>query len=125
MHLRYATEADFAGFVELPLPYRVRAFAAVEGERVLGVGGLAYLPDGTVGAFVHADDEARKHRIAAHKAGLRAMAEAEALGLKCVVAMASEEVEAAERWLLRLGFAPEVHNDATVYVWRKGGALNG
>lgn len=121
MQLRYATEADFAGFVELPLPYRVRAFAAVEGERVLGVGGLAYLPDGTVGAFVHADDEARKHKVAAHKAGLRAMAEAEALGLGCVVAMAASDIEASKRWLLRLGFAPEVHNGETAYVWRKGG----
>lgn len=121
MQLRYATEADFAPFVELPLPWRVRAFAAVDGDRVLGVGGLAFLPDGTVGAFVHADDEARKHKVAAHKAGLRAMQEAKDLGLHCVVAMAAPEIEASERWLLRLGFAPEVHNDTVVYVWRREG----
>lgn len=121
MQLRYATEADFAGFVELPLPFRVRAFAAVEGERVLGVGGLAYLPGGTVGAFVHADDEARKYKVAAHKAGLRAMAEAKALGLKQVVAMAETGIDASERWLKRLGFEPEVVSGMKIYIWRNEG----
>lgn len=121
--LRYATEADFAGLVDLPLPYRVRAFAAEMNGEVLGVGGLAFFPGGGIAAFVHAKDEARRYKIAAHKAGLRAMAEAKALGLKRVVAMAQDDIEASARWLLRLGFKPEQAGGMKVYVWRDGGAL--
>ena len=118
--LRYATEADFVGFCELPLTYRVRAFAAVQGDEVLGVGGLAFMPDGVVGAFVHAKDEARRFKVAAHKAGLRAMSEARALGLRRVVAIACPNVEASERWLARLGFHTEgeIAAGGKVFIWQ-------
>lgn len=116
--LRYATAEDFEQFVETPLMCRVRAFAAVvDDDRVIGVGGLAFLPDGTTAAFVHATDEARNHRFAAHKAGLRAMEEAKRLGIRRIVATASPEVEAAERWLLRLGFREAEVDGAKVFIW--------
>ena len=117
--LRYATAKDFEQFVETPLTCRVRAFAAVtEDDSVIGVGGLAFLPDGTTTAFVHATDEARKHPISAHRAGLRAMAEAKRLGIKRIVATAAPEIKSAERWLLRLGFCETEVAGSKVFIWQ-------
>lgn len=115
--LRPATKSDFDALTEGPRPYRVRAFAGEVDGRVVGIGGLAYLPNGVIGAFVQATDEARKYPVAMHKAGLMAMAEARRLGFRRVVAMADKGVEPAERWLKRLGFKPETVGTETVYVW--------
>lgn len=116
--IRHATLADFQEIIGEPLPFRVRAFAVEHDGKLLGIGGLAYLPNGTVGAFVHATEGARPYRIAMHKAGLRTMEEARKLGLRRVVALAEPGIEPAVRWLERLGFHPTVVDGETVYAWQ-------
>lgn len=132
VRLRPATSADVEAMLAEPLPFRVRAFAAVlvdpsrtalddgsqaEGE-LLGIGGLAFLPDGTVGAFVHAREGAHRFKVAFHRAGLMAMAEARRLGIQRVVALAEDGVAPAERWLKRLGFEEHWFEGKQVFVWQ-------
>lgn len=116
--IRPATLKDFQDMIGEPLPYRVRAFAVELDGKVLGVGGLAYLPNGTIGAFVHMAEGARRYRLALHRAGLRTMDEARRLGIRRVVAMAEPGVEPAARWLERLGFRPMSVDGETVYAWQ-------
>jgi N-acetylglutamate synthase-like GNAT family acetyltransferase len=116
--LRPAERADFDALLGEPLPHRVRAIAAEIDGRLLGVGGLAFLPDGTVGAFVHANDEARKYKVAMHRAGLAAIQMAREAGIRRMVAMADPNIEAAEPWLERLGFKEMTVDNARVWVWQ-------
>lgn len=116
--LRYATAADIAHFVTGPLPYRIRAFAAETNRSLLGIGGLAFQPSGTIAAFLLIKPEARKFPIALHKAGLRTLAEARALGIRRIVALAEEGNAAAEPWLARLGFDRVQVNDEFAWVWQ-------
>jgi RimJ/RimL family protein N-acetyltransferase len=117
--LRPATRADFDKMLAEPLPYRVRAFAVEREGDLLGVGGLGFMPDGTVAAFVHTVDGAHRYKVAMHKAGLVTMAEARRLGLRRVVASADPGIEASGRWLERLGFEPtDMDADGhRIYVW--------
>lgn len=117
VELRPATSSDIAVLVAEPLPYRVRAFAAERDGELLGLGGLAFLPTGTVAAFVLLAEGARRYKIALHKAGLRTMQEARRLGIRRVVAMAEPGVEPAPRWLERLGFHPMTIDGEQVYAW--------
>jgi len=118
--IRPATTSDFEQLIGSPLPYRVRAFAVEEDGQLLGVGGFAYLPDGAIGAFIHQKPGAgRAHPVSIHKAGLRAMIEARRLGFNRVVAMADPGLDAAERWLKRLGFKETLVDGQKVYVWER------
>src|SRR5215218_6764927 len=101
--IRPAVASDFAKFVDKPLPYRVRAITGVRGEEILAVGGIAYLPDGTHGAFFMGDEKARAFPIALHKAGLSVLQDARRRGIRRLVTYAEPTIEAAERWLRRLG----------------------
>jgi RimJ/RimL family protein N-acetyltransferase len=118
VEIRYAVKSDFETLMEDPLPWRVRAFAAVLDDELLGVGGLAFMPDGTVAAFVRMDEKARRYKVAIHKAGLRTMQEAKRLGIRRVVALAEDGIEPARRWLQRLGFNKMIVDDQEVWVWQ-------
>ncbi len=116
--IRPANKADCEAMFDEPLPYRVRAFVGeLDGERI-GLGGLAFMPDGTVAAFLHVKEGARRHKVTMHKAGLMIMAEAKRLGLRRVVAMAEPGLEPATRWLERLGFEAVMVDGEKVYVWQ-------
>ncbi len=101
-----------------PLPFRIRALTAHVGDQVLGIGGLGYLPDGVVGAFVVMSEEGRKYPVAIHRAGLAAMEMIRASGERRVIALADHFVPAAERWLERLGFEAVTVDGVTAYVWQ-------
>jgi hypothetical protein len=116
--LRPATRADFDAMLAEPLPWRVRATAAEVDGKLIGVGGLAFLPDGTIGAFVHAFDEARKYPVSMHRAGLKTMADARALGIRRVVALADKNIDRATPWLERLGFRKMIQEGEGVWVWQ-------
>jgi GNAT superfamily N-acetyltransferase len=88
----------------------------VDGE-VLAVGGIAYLPDGTHGAFLLADERARKYPVALHKAGLHVLQQARKFGIAKVVAMADPHIKPAKRWLKRLGFEPVTVDQQEVWLW--------
>lgn len=116
--VRYATDDDFIAVVGVLPTFRVRAFAGEVDGDVLAVGGLEFLPDGTVAAFIQVKPGARRYSVALHKAGLRAMQEAKRLGIKRVVAMADLGVEPAVRWLERLGFQETTVDGEQVFAWQ-------
>lgn len=117
--LRPATRADFDAMLAEPLPYRVRALAAERDGDLLGVGGIAFQPNGVVAAFVQMRPGAHRYKVALHKAGLRMMDDVKRLGIRRVVATAEKGNAAAAPWLVRLGFRPEAVNGETVWVWTR------
>src|SRR5262245_1899887 len=96
--------ADLAATGQDRLGFRIRAVTARVGDKIVGIGGLSFLDDGTVLAFCHLTDAARRRKVALHKAALAALARAKASGIRRIVATADPEQPAAERWLERLGF---------------------
>lgn len=117
--LRPTVAADLAHVFDRPIPHRIRALTAVNGEQVLGVGGIGYRPDGTVIAFAAITDEARGYPAAIHRAGLAAMRMIREAGVQAVLAEAEENNPAAERWLLRLGFRKIEIGGQPAFVWER------
>ncbi len=115
--VRPAIASDFDQFMDKPLPYRVRAWAGVLGDEVIAVGGIGYMPDGTHSGFMMATDRAREFPLALHKAGLMVLREAKKLGIRKLVTVADSEVDAAERWLIRLGFESIMIEQKKVWAW--------
>jgi RimJ/RimL family protein N-acetyltransferase len=103
-----------------PLPWRVRAWAVERDGELLGIGGFAYQPNDTIAAFVLKKAGAERYRVALHRAGLMAMAEAKRLGYRRIVALADKTNEAAERWLERLGFREVMVDSEQAWVWEAG-----
>lgn len=117
--VRPSSRSDLHLVSDDPLPWRVKALTGEIDGRAVAVGGLAFLPGGTVAAFAALTDEARACKVSLHRAGLRLMREAREAGIKRVVASAETRSEPAMRWLLRLGFEPiESDNERTTFVWR-------
>lgn len=100
------TPADVEEFKQQTPPYRIRAVTGRVDGRIVGIGGIAYLPDGTVAAFLEATDEARRHAVTLHREARKVLSEAARAGHRMVVALADTSIEAAPRWLKRLGFEP-------------------
>lgn len=118
IELRPTTQADVDEFLKRPSPYRIRAFTGwVDGE-IKGIGGLAYLPDGTALAFLELAEGARRYAVTLHKAALRTIEEAKARGVRKIVAQADTSYSTAERWLTRLGFEPVEIDGQKVYLWQ-------
>jgi hypothetical protein len=140
--LRPTIPADLPDVIGEPLPYRIRAITALVDERVIGIGGIAFPPQGPAIAFVQLapsspsrvgairDDrnvdesipEARRYPIAFHRAGLMAMAMIRASGAEQVIATADAGSAVAVRWLTRLGF--KTASDQRVYgkllfIWQR------
>jgi FMN phosphatase YigB (HAD superfamily) len=82
---------------------------------VVGIGGIAFLPNNVRLMFADLTDEARQYPMALHKAGLATVKLAKEMGIPRVVAT-SETHPAGERWLLRLGFEKREINGLRVYV---------
>lgn len=117
--IRPSRRSDVHLVSDEPLPWRIKALTGEIDGRVVAVGGLTFLPGGTVAAFAALTDEARACKVSLHRAGLRLMREAKESGIKRVVASADSKSEVAMRWLLRLGFEPvESDNERTTFVWR-------
>lgn len=116
--LRPTVAADLPHVITKPLPFRIRALTAVLGDRVLGVGGMGFQPDGLVVAFVAMNDEGRKYPAAIHRAGLAAMKMIRTSGERRVIAIADETISGAHRWLTRLGFGAVTVDGVTAYVWQ-------
>lgn len=106
MTISPTTPDDVAEFGHATPPYRIRAVTGRVDGKIVGIGGIAYLPDGTVAAFLEATDEARRHAVTLNREARKALSEAAKAGHRVVVALADSSIEAAPRWLKRLGFAP-------------------
>jgi hypothetical protein len=109
--LRPTIPADLPHVVDEPLPFRIRAITALADDRVIGVGGAAFPPDGPAIAFVQlapapdgGSPEARRYPVAFHRAGLMGMTMIKESGIAQAIATADAGHPAAVRWLKRLGF---------------------
>lgn len=118
--LRTATRHDFAALGRERIPYRNISWAAVtDAGELVGLGGIAFLPDGSRMAFTEMREEARKSPVALHKAGLHCIQYARAAGIKELIACADmARTDVAERWLKRLGFKQEIIRGCPVWKWK-------
>jgi hypothetical protein len=141
--LRPTIRADLPHVIGEPLPYRIRAITALVDDRVIGVGGIAFPPDGPAIAFVQLAPssreatvgarepaaaglpEARRYPVAFHRAGLMAMEMIRKSQVTEVVATADARSDVAARWLKRLGFQPAEHQQIAgklLFVWHRASA---
>lgn len=118
--LRPTIAADIPFCIGEPLPHRIKAITALIGDQVIGLGGIAYKPDGTVVAFAQINDEFRKYPAAIHRAGRMAMDMIRASGVPRVVAEAQPNNPAAEPWMLRHGFRAIEVSGRRAFVWERG-----
>jgi hypothetical protein len=118
--LRPTVAADLPHLIGVALPHRIKAISAEVEGRIVGIGGIAYRPDGTVIAFVQMSDEARKYPVAIHRAGLMAMKMIRDSRVPMVLAESQDGVAAAEPWLKRLGFRPVDIDGVRAFVWKRG-----
>jgi hypothetical protein len=129
--LRPSVPADLSHVIGEPLPYRIRAITALAGDRIIGLGGVAFPPHGPAIAFVQLapalgdsdSPEARRYPVAFHRAGLIAMEMIRMSGIAQVIATADAGNAAAVRWLKRLGFAPVERQPIAgriLFVWTNG-----
>lgn len=115
----WATKADLAER-GMDIPYRMIAMAGRnEAGEIIGLGGIAFLPDGQKYAFTELTDEARKNPVALHKAALTILDAAKRRGVRRIVASADMSASpAAKRWLARLGFKQHEWNNQEVWIWQ-------
>jgi len=144
--LRPTILADLPHVIGEPLPHRIRAITALVDDRVIGMGGIAFPPDGPAIAFVQlapssreetvcaiepaaaSIPEARRYPVAFHRAGLMAMEMIRRSRVAQVVATADARSDTAVRWLKRLGFQPAEHQQIAgklLFVWTPGGRHQG
>ncbi len=120
--IRPTQPEDLSAVVGEKLPFRIRALTVLDGDRVLGVGGIGFPPNGAPVAFVQQSPEAKHYPIAFHKAGLAAMRMIEASGVAEVLSTADPDNPKALQWLERLGFTLAEHQSVpgrVLYVWRR------
>lgn len=110
-----ATAADFEAMFGTAPPWRIRGLAAHEGGRTVALGGLAYAPDGQAMAFYAGTEAVRRFPVAITRAVKAGLAAARARGVRRIVAECDTSIEAAARWLVRLGFRPTAVPD--LWIW--------
>jgi len=113
------TAADIAEITSEAHPYRVSGFTARLDGNVIAIGGAAHLPDGTLLAFAHLTDQARQRKVWLHKQAKGVLARLAAQRRR-IVATASPDIPAAQRWLERLGFVPmdvSAENGRLIWTW--------
>ena len=119
VQLRPTIAADLAEVIDIPLPHRIRAVTAELDGRVLGVGGIGFRPDGTVFAFMAANDAFRNYPAAVHRAGIAGMRLIRECGAPVVFAEAQPGNPAAERWLLHFGFCESTVDGRRLFIWER------
>jgi len=138
--LRPTVLTDLPHVIGEPLPCRIRAITALVEGRVIGMGGVAFPPQGPAIAFVQLVPspssqhgahnnratanvpEARRYPVAFHRAGLMAMKVIRASQAAQVVATADAGNAVAIRWLKRLGFKPADHQrieGKLLFIWNR------
>lgn len=117
--IRPTTLADCEAFYGRELPYRIKAYTGLIDGEVVCIGGLGFPHDGTI-AFADMKEAVRQwpYAVELHRFARRVIAEAKAAGVNRIVARADASIEAAGRWLKRLGFEP-LTSDGTLWVWRR------
>lgn len=115
--VRPTIEADLPALTSEPLPYRIKAITGLIGDKIIGIGGIGFRPDGTVVALAELSDEARAHKYTLHRAAKKFLAEVKAMGIRELITFAEPNVPCAENWLRHLGFQPVTRNGETIWRW--------
>jgi hypothetical protein len=102
---------------EIPCP--VMGLTAEVDGRIIGIGGICYLPNGVVGVFGEFTDELRRHKVTLLKNGFRIMAALRSQGVQEAIATCGPDDVVAQRWLERLGFVDtrDLAMDRKLYRW--------
>ena len=116
--IRPTVPDDIPHLTDDPLPFRIKAVTGLIDGRVIGVGGIGFMPNGTVVALAQLTDEARAHKFAIHRAAKAFLADVAKSGIKELVTLADADIAGAENWLHHLGFEPITRNGGTVYRWQ-------
>lgn len=111
--IRPAVPEDFVALNGKPPPTRTRAVTVVDGEKILGIGGLLIHPNGDVWASMCVSPEAHRYPVSMHRGGLRLMEIARECGFARVYATADAGPRSVA-WLERLGFK---RRRGEVFVW--------
>lgn len=101
---RDATREDLNSF-QTNWPTTEGLAADLDGK-LIGIGGFAHY-QGRVWAFLNLTPEARPFKVTLHRAALDLMKRARARGFFNVYAQTDGSEPTADRWLKRLGFAPQ------------------
>lgn len=110
-----ATAADFETVFGRAPPWRIRGMAAHRDGVCVAIGGLTYAPDGMAMAFYAGTETVQRFPVAITKAVKAGLVAARARGVRRIVAECDTTIEAAARWLARLGFEPsDVPN---IWIW--------
>lgn len=117
--IRPSRSGDYEAITGEPIPFRSTALTALVDGEIVGMGGVAHLPNGAFGAFAEITDAARQYPVLMHRTGLQAMKRARLLGYRRLVALKGPGIDRAEAWLVRLGFERELIDDVEVWIWRK------
>lgn len=104
INLAPATAADFEAVFGSAPPWRIRGVAAHQDDACVALGGLAYTPEGAAHAFYAGTETVRRFPVAITRAVMTGLAAARARGVRRIVAECDTSIEAAARWLARLGF---------------------
>jgi N-acetylglutamate synthase-like GNAT family acetyltransferase len=118
VEFRPTTSDDLPHLTDKPLPFRIKAVTALIDDRVVGVGGIGFMPDGAVVALVQMTDEMRRHKFALHRMAKRFLAEVKASGIQELVTLADQDITGAENWLRHLGFKPIERNGVRIWLWQ-------
>lgn len=113
--IRPTTASDFLALVGQLPPTRVRGVTVVDGEKILGIGGLLIHPNGDVWASMVIAPEASRYPVAMHRGGLQLMRIARDAGYARVFATVDDGPRSVA-WLERLGFQ---HSKGGVFVWSR------
>lgn len=117
--LRPATAADVEAVAGDKPYHRLFALAGDVEGRTIGVGALIFRPDG-VWASVVLMDEARRFKAALVRCARRLLAEADAMGVRRLLAKPEPGREGAEALLTRLGFERITLRGDAVWMRRRG-----
>src|SRR5271170_2249440 len=125
VRLRPTLASDLPEIIGEPLPFRIRAITVLAGDRVIGMGGIAFPPHGPVIAFVPQTQDAKNYPVAFHRAGLLAMRMIRDAGIMQVIATTDRDSPVAIRWIERLGFvrsAVQPFDDSLLFEWNRTAA---
>lgn len=112
-----ATAQDFLDYAGALPPYRALAWAARLDGRVIGLGGLLYLPDGGRYAFLDVGDEARRFHKTLHATAIKFMRHVCESNIGPIVATTTTNVPRANEWLTRLGFRSVNEGETRVFIF--------
>lgn len=112
--IRIATDADFAVVFGYACPYPWNGLVAERDGRIVGLGGVAWRPDGAY-AFLDCALSAMPPPIRAHKLARMVLGCAFRAGAEVIYANPEKELPTARKWLKALGFVYS-HTDE-VEVW--------